>query len=68
MLGVGLVELVVAGVCLVGRRERLSCVLVGWLSGNFALYRLGAVVAGLEGSLRAFGACDGRAGCVAYGS
>ncbi|MGA4645758.1 MauE/DoxX family redox-associated membrane protein, partial [Limisphaera sp. 4302-co] len=41
MAGVGLVELVVAGVCLVGRRERLSLVLVGWLSGNFALYRLG---------------------------
>ena len=41
MLGVGLVELLVAGVCLVGRRERLSCVLVGWLSGNVALYRLG---------------------------
>ncbi|MGA4644474.1 hypothetical protein, partial [Limisphaera sp. 4302-co] len=41
MLGVGLVELVVAGVCLVGRRERLNLVLVGWLAGNFALYRLG---------------------------
>ncbi|MGA4644936.1 hypothetical protein [Limisphaera sp. 4302-co] len=41
MLGVGLVELVVAGVCLVGRRERLSCVLVGWLAGNVGLYRMG---------------------------
>ena len=41
MAGVGLAELLVAGVCLVGRRERLSLVLVGWLSGNFALYRLG---------------------------
>ncbi|MGA4644948.1 hypothetical protein [Limisphaera sp. 4302-co] len=41
MLGVGLVELVVAGVCLVGQREKLSLVLVGWLAGNFALNRLG---------------------------
>jgi len=49
MLGVGLVELVVAGVCLVGRRERLSLVLVGWLSGNFALYRLGLWWLGWKG-------------------
>ena len=57
MLGVGLVELLVAGVCLVGRRERLSCVLVGWLSGNFALYRLGAVVAGLEAARGVHAGC-----------
>ena len=41
MAGVGLVEVLVAGVCLVGRRERQGLVLVGWLAGNFALYRLG---------------------------
>lgn len=49
MLGVGLVEVVVAWVCLVGRRERLSLVLVGWLSGNFALYRLGLWWLGWKG-------------------
>ena len=41
MAGVGLLEVMVSGVCLVGRRERFSLVLVGWLAGNFALYRVG---------------------------
>jgi len=55
MLGVGLAEVVVAGVCLVGHRERLSCVLVGWLSGNFALYRLGLWWLGWKGSCGCLG-------------
>ena len=53
MAGVGLVEVVVAWVCLVGRRERLSLVLVGWLSGNFALYRLGLWWLGWKRPVRA---------------
>jgi hypothetical protein len=40
-LSVGLLELVVAGVCLLGKREKLATVLVAWLATNFLVYRLG---------------------------
>jgi hypothetical protein len=41
MLGVGVVELVIAGICLFSNRHALSVMLVAWLSTNFLVYRVG---------------------------
>ena len=41
MLAVGAAEIVVALVCLFGRRQTLALGLVAWLSTNFLVYRLG---------------------------
>lgn len=41
MIAVGLLELVVACIVLRGREPVFSAALLFWLSGNFALYRLG---------------------------
>ena len=41
MLGVGLAELVIAGVCFFGRRPQLATMLVAWLASSFVVYRLG---------------------------
>ena len=41
MLTVGILELVIAGVCLFRKSQKLSLALIAWLATNFALYRLG---------------------------
>lgn len=41
MLAVGLVELVIAGLCLFSKAQRMSLALVAWLAANFVVYRLG---------------------------
>jgi hypothetical protein len=41
MLGIGLVEIAVAAVCLLAGRERLAVSLVAWLATNFVVYRIG---------------------------
>lgn len=41
LLAVGIVELVIAGVCFVGRDKRWASVLVAWLATSFLIYRLG---------------------------
>ena len=41
MLAVGLVEFVVALVCLFSKRQTLALGLVAWISTNFVVYRLG---------------------------
>lgn len=41
LLAVGVVELVVAGICFFSRNQRLATLLVAWLATNFLVYRLG---------------------------
>ncbi len=41
LLGVGVLELVIAGVCFFNRNRRLATLLVAWLATNFLVYRLG---------------------------
>ena len=41
MVGVGMVELLVGGVCLVGRGVEVGLVWVSWLAGSIGVYRLG---------------------------
>lgn len=41
LLAVGVLELVIAGVCLFSRNKRLATLLVAWLATNFLVYRLG---------------------------
>ncbi len=40
LLAVGVLELVIAGVCFCSRNERLAALLVAWLATNFLVYRL----------------------------
>lgn len=48
MLVVGLVEVVVASMCLLSRNMRTSLLLVAWLATSFLLYRLGSWWIGWE--------------------
>ncbi len=41
LLAVGVVELVIAGLCFFSRNQRLATLLVAWLATNFLVYRLG---------------------------
>lgn len=41
MLGVGMVEIAIALVCLFSKRQTLAIGLVAWLATNFLVYRLG---------------------------
>ena len=41
MLAVGVVELVIAGICLFGKSQKLKLGLIAWLATNFVVYRLG---------------------------
>ena len=41
LLLVGIIELLVAFICLLSRRDLLRTLLVVWLSTNFLIYRLG---------------------------
>ena len=41
LLAVGVLELVIAGVCFFSRNQRLATLLVAWLATNFLVYRLG---------------------------
>lgn len=41
LLAVGIVELVIAGICFFGRDKRWASVLVAWLATSFLIYRLG---------------------------
>ena len=41
MLAVGLLELVIAGICLFSNAQKLSLALIAWLATNFVVYRLG---------------------------
>jgi Methylamine utilisation protein MauE len=41
ILAVGLVEIVIALVCFIGKRQPKALLLVAWLSTSFVLYRLG---------------------------
>ena len=41
MLAVGILELVIAGVCLFGKSQKLALGLIAWLATNFVVYRLG---------------------------
>jgi hypothetical protein len=41
MLAVGLLELVIAGICLFSKAQKLSLALIAWLATNFVVYRLG---------------------------
>ena len=41
LLGVGVLELVIAGVCFFGRNKRLATLLVAWMATNFLVYRVG---------------------------
>ncbi|MBP7826871.1 MAG: hypothetical protein KA236_10015 [Verrucomicrobia bacterium] len=41
LLEVGVLELVIAGVCFFNRNRRLATLLVAWLATNFLVYRLG---------------------------
>ena len=48
MLGVGLVELVIAGICVLGKAQGLSIALVAWLATSFVAYRLGLASMGWQ--------------------
>ena len=41
LLAVGVIELVIAGVCFFRRNKRLATLLVAWLATNFVVYRIG---------------------------
>jgi hypothetical protein len=41
LLALGLVELLIAGVCFFGKNMKLATLLVAWLATNFLVYRLG---------------------------
>ena len=41
MLAVGVLELVIAGICLFGKSQQLALGLIAWLATNFVVYRLG---------------------------
>jgi hypothetical protein len=41
LLVVGMLELVIAAVCLFSKNKRLASLLVAWLATNFLVYRLG---------------------------
>lgn len=41
ILTVGILELVIAGICLFGKSQRLPLGLIAWLATNFVVYRLG---------------------------
>ena len=41
MITVGLVELIIASVCLFGRSQKLALGLIAWLATDFMVYRLG---------------------------
>lgn len=41
LVAVGMLELLVAGVCLFGKNMRVAMLLVAWLATNFAVYRAG---------------------------
>jgi hypothetical protein len=41
LLAVGLAEMVVAPVCLIGKRPRLALGLVAWMATSFLVYRIG---------------------------
>lgn len=41
MLAVGVLELVIAGICLFGKSHKLSLGLIAWLATNFVVYRCG---------------------------
>lgn len=41
MLAVGVLELLIASVCLFSHAQKLSLALVAWLATNFVIYRLG---------------------------
>jgi hypothetical protein len=43
LLAVGVLELVIAGICFFSRNQRLATMLVAWLATNFLVYRLGLV-------------------------
>ena len=46
LLAVGVLELVIAGVCFFSRNKRLATLLVAWLATNFVVYRLGLLWVG----------------------
>src|SRR3989442_6645315 len=41
---VGAIELIVVLVLLMGKNEKTKLVLIGWLAGNFLLYRLASIM------------------------
>lgn len=41
MLAVGVLELVIVGICLFGKSQTLALGLIAWLATNFVVYRLG---------------------------
>jgi len=41
MLIVGIIELIISGLCLYGKCNRLATVLVAWLATSFLVYRIG---------------------------
>jgi hypothetical protein len=41
MLAVGIAELFIASICLIGKSQKLKLGLIAWLATNFVVYRLG---------------------------